>query len=254
MQEVGQKADSIQKQKLSIDECNSIYACNYILKSINAVFTGKDEDKILSEELENLKKHYKSNKKTEIFGEFEEDYTKVKNLGNNKHRENKKNIYGVLKVNDKTTLEEYKNTVEDIVKMLNEAYKKITSVAEFPVYYSRGGAGKYIIADIDPKNIIDDYDNTSYNKSKEKSYDCRVFKTNITKDMHILYLSNITYYDNYNKTLPLGMDISDACLIDLDMYKLKQVKKDEFRVNKLENEFKIQSKKIKLIEYDLKEK
>ncbi len=246
MQEVGQKADSIQKQKLSTDECNSIYACNYILKSINAVFTGKDEDKILSEELESLKKHYKNSKKTEIFGEFEEDYTKVKNLGNNKHRENKKNIYGVLKVNDRTILDEYKNTVENIVKMLNEAYKKITSVVEFPVYYSRGGEGKYIIADIDPKNIIDNYDNTSYNKSKEKSYDCRVFKTNITKDMHILYLSNITYYDNYNKTLPNGMDEGTKVIIKLD--EINSGKQSEINIIEQEDLYNVKVKNIKVIE------
>lgn len=237
MQEVGEKADSLQRQKLSTDECNSIYACNYILKSINAVYTGIDEDKVLSEELENLKKHYKGSKKTEIFGEFEEDYTKIKNLGNNKHRENKKNIYGVLKVNERTTLDEYKDIVEGIVKMLNEAYNKITSVAEFSVYYKRTKEGEYTIADIDPKKLVDE--------SSEKDY-CTIYKTKITKDMHILYLSNITYYDNYNKTLPCGMDEGTKVVIKLD--KFSNEKKHSINIVEPKDLYRIRVKSIKLIE------
>lgn len=236
MTEVGQKADGIQKQKLSIDECNSIFACDYIINSINAVLTGKDENRILENDLENLKKHYKGSKKAEIFGEFEEDYTKVKNLGNNKHRENKKNIYGVLKVNDATTLQEYKDRVENIVKMLNEAYNKITSVAEFPVYYKKARAGKYIVADIDPKNLIESNQLDQYT----------IYKTNITKDMHILYLSNITYYDNYNKTLPNGMDEGTKVIIKLD--EINSKKQSELNIIEQKDLYNIMVKNIKVIE------
>lgn len=237
MSEVGQRADGIQKQKLSIDECNSIFACDYIINSINAVITGKDENKILECDLEKLKKKYKGSKKTEIFGELEEDYTKIKNLGNNKHRENKKNIYGVLKVNDKTTLQEYKNTVEDIVKMLNEAYKKITSIAEFPVYYKNAEAGKYVVADIDPKNLIVD---------NSQNIDVTIYKTNITKDMHILYLSNIAYYDNYNKTLPTGMDEGTKVVIKLDQ--VNKSKESEINIVQSDGQYNINVKNIKVID------
>ncbi len=231
MTEVGQRADGIQKQKLSIDECNSIFSCNYIINSINAVLTGKNENEILANDLEKLKKKYKGSKKTEIFGEFEEDYTKIKNLGNNKHRENKKNIYGVLKLNDRTTLEEYRNSVENIVKMLNEAYRKITSVAEFPVYYKNAEVGKYVVADIDPKNLIDNN---------------IIYKTNITKDMHILYLSNITYYDNYNKTLPNGMDEGTKVIIKLD--EIHKSKENEINIVESDGQYNIKIKNIKMID------
>lgn len=237
MIEVGQKADSIQKQKLSIDECNSIFACEYIMNSINAVLTGNNENKILENDLQKLKKRYTGSKKTEIFGEIEEDYTKVKNLGNNKHRENRKNIYSVLKVNDKTTLQEYKNTVEDIVKMLNEAYKKITSIAEFPVYYKNAEAGKYVVADIDPKNLIVD---------NSKNIDVTIYKTNITKDMHILYLSNIAYYDNYNKTLPTGMDEGTKVVIKLDQ--VNKSKESEINIVQSDGQYNINVKNIKVID------
>ncbi len=205
------KADNLQKQKLSIDECNSVFACRYVLNSINAVMTGKNEDKVLQEDLEELKSKYKGNKRTEIFGDIEEDYTKIKNLNNKKHRENKKNIYSILRVNDKTTIEDFRNTIENIVRLLNEAYKKITAIADFAIYYTDDKEDEYTIAEINPKDIkIEDL--------KEKV----VYKMQLNKDDNILYFSNITYYDNYNQTLPTGMDEATSVLVKLGKNKNKK--------------------------------
>lgn len=213
IQELAVKADILQKQKLSIDECNSIYACQYVIDSINSVVNKVNRNKVLENDLNELRIKYTGSKKTEIFGELEEDYTKIRLLGNNKHRENKKNIYSILKVNDKTTLEEYKNSIDDIVKLLDEAYRKITSVADFPVYFKKAKKGEYVLADIESKNLIEG------NNSEI------IYKTEISKDTHILYLSNITYYDNYNKTLPNGMDEGTKVVIKLDEIKTQNEKK-----------------------------
>lgn len=62
------------------------------------------------------------------------------------------------------------------------------------------------------------------------------------------------YYDNYNKTLPIGMNINDKCLLSLEKYKMKEIGKENFRVSKLEDEFKIKTKEINLYEYELIEK
>ena len=238
MQEFAEKADRLQKQKLSIDECNSIFACKYVLNSINAVMTGKNEDKFLKEDLENLKSKYTGNKRTEIFGEIEEDYTKIKNLNNKKHRENKKNIYSILRVNDKTTIEDFRNTIENIVRLINEAYKKITAIANFEIYYTDDKENEYTIAEINPKSInLDNID--------EKV----VYKLQLNKDDNVLYFSNITYYDNYNQTLPSGMDESTSVLVKLGRKKNRK----EITINVLSEKdlYSVKINKIKVVElYD----
>lgn len=236
MLEFAEKADMLQRQKLSIDECNSIFASKYVLNSINAVFTGNNEKEALEQDLRDLQSKYVSNKKVEIFGDIEEDYTKVRNLKNKKHRENRKNIYSILRVNDKTTVDEFRNSIEDLVKLLNEAYKKITAIASLSVYYTDDKENEYTIAEIDPKNV-------NMDNLKEKV----VYKMQVKKDDHILYFSNITNYDNYNKTLPCGMDEETDVLI-----KPKEKKnKKETIINLIkENDlYNIQINKIKVVEW-----
>ncbi len=236
MPEFSAKADRLQKQKLSIDECNSIFACRYVLNSINAVMTGKNEDKALEEDLTKLKSKYEGNKRTEIFGDIEEDFTKIKNLNNKKHRENKRNIYSILRVNDKTTVEDFRNTIENIVRLLNEAYKKITAIANFAIYYTNDKENEYTLAEINPKDIkVEDL--------KEKV----VYKMQLNKDDHVLYFSNIVYYDNYNQTLPNGMDETTSVLVKLGENKNKK----ESTINILSEKdlYSIKINKIKVVEW-----
>ena len=47
--------------------------------------------------------------------------------------------------------------------------------------------------------------------------------------MPILYYSNIMFFDNMNQTLPIGMNLSDEVLVDLNKYKLVENKKEEFK-------------------------
>ena len=233
-QQFAEKADILQRQKLSTDEINSLFVCNYVLNSINAVLLGKDE-KALNDDLKKLKKEYTENKKVQIFGDIEEDYTKIKNLNNKKHRENKKNIYSVLKINDKTSLEDYKNIIENLVRLLNEAYKKITAIVSFPVYYAINNENEYVLAQIDPKKL-------ELNSIKEKT----IYKKEIKRDDNVLYFSNIVYYDNYNKTLPAGMDESTNVLIKTNENKVEKEK----QINILQEEdlFNIKIAKIKILE------
>ena len=202
---------------------------------------GKEEKEVLEKDLENLKEKYTGNKRTEIFGDIEEDYTKIKNLNNKKHRENNKNIYSILRINDKTTYEEYKSAVEDLVRLLNEAYKKITAIADFNVYYTQEENEGYTIAEIDSKNI-------DLKSLKDKT----IFKIHINEDDNILYFSNIIYFDNLNKTLPRGMDVTLDTLVKLKKHKNKK----ETFVNVLEDDggidiYNVKINKIKVVDlYD----
>ncbi len=233
-EEFAEKVDFIQKQKLSINECNSIFCCRYILNSINSILLGEDEEKNLTSDLKKLKEQYTGNKRTEIFGDIQEDYTKIKKLKSKKHRENKKNIYSILRVNEQTTLEEYKNSVENIARYLNEAFNKIISITCMPVYFTEYNPNKFIIAEIDPKKI-------DLKNLKEKT----IYKKQINENDHVLYFSNIAYYDNLNKTLPNGMDESTNIL-----FKANKIKNtNEKFINILEENglYDVKINKIKVI-------
>lgn len=68
--------------------------------------------------------------------------------------------------------------------------------------------------------------------------------------MPIIYYSNIMFYDNFNKTLPVGMDLSSKVLVDLSKIKVNCIKEVEFNINSQINEFEVSTKKIRLYEYN----
>ena len=55
--------------------------------------------------------------------------------------------------------------------------------------------------------------------------------------MPILYYSNIIFYDNFNQTLPLGMNLSDEVLVNLSKHKLKAKDEETFKINYLIDEY-----------------
>ena len=68
--------------------------------------------------------------------------------------------------------------------------------------------------------------------------------------MPIIYYSNIIFYDNFNKTLPLGMNLSSDVLVNLDKMNLRYVKEEEFNINYEVDQFTTKTKRVKVYEYD----
>ena len=68
--------------------------------------------------------------------------------------------------------------------------------------------------------------------------------------MKIIYFSNIVYYDNYNKTLPLGMDVSTKCLIDIRKFNFKLDSENIYRYVQETNE-NVKIKELIVYEYSL---
>lgn len=99
------------------------------------------------------------------------------------------------------------------------------------------------ILNINPKEEIENcYDN------KEKVH---LLKLNVKEKMPVMFYTNIIFYDNLNKTLPVGMDIGSKVLIDLSKFEKKLVSRKDFYINILENEFKNEIKLMQVYEYDL---
>ena len=154
-------------------------------------------------------------------------------LNNKKHRESSKNLFAILRFNEYTTLDDFKERMREIGMLVNEAYQKLTTKYDMTIYYGKRNKG-YIIGDINPYRLLQDKDVK------------RIYKMQTSKDTHLIYFTNIIFFDNKNRTLPLGMDKStefitkvgeNRKITDMDIYLL--VQKDLFSV---------EIRKIKIIE------
>ena len=91
-------------------------------------------------------------------------------------------------------------------------------------------------------------------RDKNKIY---FYKINLKKGINSISYTNSIFYDNQNKTLPLGQDLSTNILIDISRLKLKLRKKATFKILNYENEkddfSKITLKLVYVLEYDIDE-
>ena len=228
--------DRLQRKKLSIDECSSVYSAKYILPAINSVVTKSDTyviEEVYNKMEEDLKKAPQKEKDALIFGNITDDFTKVKNLNGKKHREMHKNIYQILKLSKSTTLEDFKERVKEIARLVNESYQKITIPCDMPLYYSKRNKG-YIIGNIEPYELLND-----------KDVD-KIYKVYADTETHAVFFSNIICYDNFNLTLPEGMDESKAVLMKVG--ENKKVGECNISILIPKDEFSVEVKKVKLIE------
>ena len=224
--------DKLQRKKLSIDECDSVFASKELLTAINSIVT-KSNSYAIEEEYEKIKEMYQNeSKEDKILGEMKDDYTEIKSLHNHKHRENKRNLFSILKFNDSTTLEDFRERVRELSTLLNEAFNKITVPYNIPIYYSKKNKG-YILADINPYKLI-----------KEKDVD-KLYWISESKDYHALFFSNIILYTNYNNTLPIGMDESTNAILKVG--ENKRVEDKDIQILFEDDLFNSTIKKVKVI-------
>ena len=90
------------------------------------------------------------------------------------------------------------------------------------------------------------------NELSSKKSKILIHKVNIKENTPAVFYTNIMFYDNFNKTLPLGMDLSTAVLIDANKLNLEFVKEDSFNLNYKLNEFEFGTKEIKVYEYEVR--
>ena len=232
-EEFAEEIDSFQRKKLSKEECDAIFVARHLLLAVNSVTTRSDTFR-LDEAYDELKEKFESRSpESSIFGNILDDHTKLKVLNNKKHRENSKDLFTILKFNETTSLDDFKERMREIGNLVNEAYQKLTTKYDMTVYYSKRNKG-YIMGDIDPYKLLKD------NSVK------KIYKMQTSKNTHIIFLSNIVYYDNMNKTLPLGMDESTEYLTKVG----ENRKVGDCNINLLiENSmFDVEIRKIKIIE------
>ena len=244
--------DRKQRSKLSQDELNSIFILtSSLIEDINTVINKK---KITKQRLEEVKKFASEEKMLfnddgfDIFGAVETNSSKLKTLANKKHRESQRELFKILDINQKTTVEEYTKIISSIAENFTGAFGKIETKIELPVYLASSNLDTLSVFSINAEDTL-----AKFKEGKED--EINLYKVRINEDTPILALTNIVYYNNYNQTLPLGMNVSDGMILDSNLVELKETKKSDFNIITYEdpkNELsKIVVKKLNVIEYEI---
>ena len=231
--DLGLDVDSLQRQKLSDEECNAVFLAKYILPALNAIVTKSDTyliDECYDSLKENLKNHdqYQS-----IFGGIGDESDNIKKLKFKQHRENPRELYSILKFTNDTTLEDFKETCRNYGRLLNEAYNKIACKYDMEIYYDKRNKG-FITATINPYELVE-------NEETEK-----IYKAKTTAENHMLFFSNIIMYNNVSKTLPVGMDETNEVLLKVG--DIKEVNKEKINIIVEKDLFNVDIRKVTLIE------
>lgn len=246
--------DKTQRELLSKQELDSIFlTTTEILNDINKV---AQNEEITNERLEELK--YKALQENtlmdkesfDIFGGISYD-NKLKMLANQKHRETAKEIFNILDIRKDTTIEEYTEAINNIIKHLKSAFEKIRISTDLPVYkcdLESDMKNQYNIFNIRGTQALTEL----LNKDVKE---INLYKINLKEDTKVIAFTNSVYYDNTNKTLPLGMNVEQAILLDNNLLHLKEIKDSKMNIVCYEednNELsKICIKEINIKEFEL---
>jgi len=252
-EDFGINLDKAQRELLTKQELDSIYlTTTEVLVDINKV--AKNEE-ISNERIEELKE--KASKKNslldkdhfDIFGGMSYD-NKLKNLAYQKHREAEKDMFNILDINKSTTAQEYTESIKVAIQNLKTAFEKIKINVNLPVYMCS------LEDDIENTyNIFNITATNAVNKLLKKEInELNLYKINLNENTKILGFTNSAYYENTNKTLPLGMNVEQALLLDNSKLDLKEINSNKIKIVCYEegNELsKINVKSINVKEFEI---
>ena len=254
-EEIGKSIDSLQRQILTKEGQDIIFAFDSnIAKIINMLKNKKQvPDEIIGEVLKELQEEAQKQEQLlltqdyDIFGNISQDKTKIKVLGNTQHREKAKNLYQILNITEKTQIQEFKESIKKMMMLLNKSMNKTKTVIDMPIYKIGTEKEKidlygYNFYNINPEKLLN-----TVEQDKQK---ITLFKVNLPQDVPAVYYTNCIYFDNYNKTLPVGMDVSDKVLLDCEKFEFVLKNKMEFSILK-NNDMHINVLEVEAYEYNI---
>ncbi len=203
IEELGKKFDKENREKFLKEECDSLYLSSTdILEDINDLRTEAKSD--FKKHIEEIKKEALqeeilfSSEDFDIFGGMTEDKTKINTLGNNKHREIKKSKFRILDINKTTKNNQYIEILKDAIQSLENAIDKSKIGTKINLFYASENVintGTYNILYINPQNALD--------STLKEATKINLYNIKLNENTKAIPLTNIAYYENNNKTLPL---------------------------------------------------
>ena len=256
-EELGKKLDRMQRKNLSKEEIDATFiASTKVVGILNKIKTND----IMPEDIEKSLKEIKTEaidekslaEEYDIFGNLIEDNTKVKKIKNKKHRELPRDKYNILDVNKNTKQIGYKLTLQSIIKNVTSALEKGVIPENLPVYKAvlddKLNNKEINIFNINPEEEIKDAMIEDGNK-------INLYKINVKEGTNGVAFTNIIFYDNQNKTVPLGMDLSTKLILNTSKLHLNLLSKKTFKVAKLEDEkddfSEVLVKDVEVYEYEI---
>ena len=257
LEDFGKKYDRVLRKKLTQEETDALFITNTsVLDILNKIKNNELLPKDLDNNLKQIKKEA-IEEKTLLEDEFDifggtADSTKVSKINNKKHRELPKDKFKILDVSKNTKQIGYKLVLEQVISKIKSSLEKIQIEEDLPIY-------KVIEEDKINNNNINVFNINPVLEVEEvlnkKAKNINLFKINLCGKTNCIPYTNIIFYDNQNKTLPVGMDLSTKILVDMNKLDLINEISFEFNVVNFENdedEFsKININKINVLEYDI---
>lgn len=262
-EEFGQTMDKAQRKELSKEELDNIYLTTTDqLEIINKLKTDNTTAKEVEQYMKKIKKDLQNEKDIteeeaiDIFGGLSEDTRKITKLANKSHREHPKNKYSILRISKSLKTVEYKAALEEAIKIIDQAIDKNVLKQEIAGYKwieedQNIDTNEFNIFNLNPEKEIED------SLMSTESGKVNLYKMNFDKNVKAVAFSNCVYYDNQNKTLPVGMDKDTRMLVKILDTDIILESKKVIKVGRLEDENDIASKliikTINVLEYGVKE-
>ena len=255
----GKMMDKIQRRVLTKDETDSLFLLSTNVDDVlNKVKNNEFVPKDIENSLKELKKEAKEEKmltadeEFDIFGRMAQDRTKVSKINNKKHREIAKDKYSILEINKNTKQLGYKLALEKVVENIKNAIQKVVVVDDLPIYKAISDEK----LEKNNMNLFNINEELEINDIVEKvGNKINLYKINLRKGINAISYTNIIFYDNQNKTLPVGQDLSTKILVDISKLQLERKGKKEFHIvhfDEKDNDFsKVDIKTVNVCEYDI---
>ena len=254
----GNTMDRLQRKNLSKDETDSIFILTTnLLPLINKIKINDFQPKDIDNSLKEIKKEaieerdLTDKEEFDIFGGIVQDSTKVSKIKNKRHRELPKDRFSILEVNKNTKQIGFKLALENVISNVKTALTKVEIPEDISVYKiipdDKIDDRKINVFDINSRNEI-----SSNIKNENNKFN--FYKINLKQGANAISFTNSIFYDNQNKTLPVGQDLSTKILVDISKLELKLKEKSSFKIVEFENKnddfSKIEVKTINIFEMD----
>lgn len=259
IEKFGKTMDKMQRKLLSKEETDSTYITTTgLLELVNKIKINDFLPKDIETELKEIKKEATQekalleNEEFDIFGGLSQDNTKVSKIKNKKHRELPKDKFNILEIGKNTKQIGFKLSLENGISNVKKALGKVVIPENLPVYKAivddKLDDRMFNIFNINPENEIAE-------AIKREGSKVNFYKLNLKEGSNAISFTNCIFYDNQNKTLPIGQDLSTKMLVDVSNLVLKLKSKNTFKLAELEDEkddfSKINVKTVTVFEFDV---
>ena len=259
IEKFGKTMDKMQRKLLSKPETDSTYITTTgVLDLVNKIKINDFLPKDIETELKEIKKEATQekalleNEEFDIFGGLSQDNTKVSKIKNKKHRELPKDKFNILEIGKNTKQIGFKLSIENVISNVKKALEKVVIPENLPVYKAivddKLDDRMFNIFNINPENEIAE-------AIKKEGNKINFYKLNLKEGSNAISFTNCIFYDNQNKTLPVGQDLSTKMLVDVSNLVLKLKSKNTFKIAELEDEkdefSKVNVKTVTVFEFDV---